>query len=364
MSCPQLRPTVQVYKSADELVFYLPRTRILKKYAYDSAFEMFVTLIDGRRTVEEIHELMQLTHPSVSIDDCRSALLALGTDNLLVPEAGTEDTSQFRPRFQRQLVFFQEFGYKTAGYVSPARFQLALQHATVAIVGLGGLGSWVLEHLVRSGVGHLRLIDSDQVEESNLNRQLYAESDVGRPKHLAAVDRLKAIDPRADVQAYSRFVAAEDKGEWVQGCDLVISCADSPSVAAVGTTISNLCYDKRITHIVGGGYNPFFGFGGTSIIPGKTPCFACMMAERQRLLSSHEVSSYEGVSNRSMQNGALSVQVGILGSVIAMEAIRLLTDYEPPLLVGNFMDIDFSDLTMHFSTFAASQTCQICGENE
>lgn len=123
-------------------------------------------------------------------------------------------------RFARQ-VRFAPFG---------ARGQEAAARATVAVVGLGGLGSWIAEHLARAGVGTLRLIDRDIVEESNLPRQgLYTAADaaLGRPKAEAAAERLAAIGGPTRLEPRVRELTRRTIDELLAGVDLVLDGLDA-----------------------------------------------------------------------------------------------------------------------------------------
>ncbi|MBP3691920.1 MAG: tRNA threonylcarbamoyladenosine dehydratase [Clostridia bacterium] len=105
----------------------------------------------------------------------------------------------------------------------------ALQGATVAVIGLGGVGSFLAEALARCGVGRLILIDGDRVTESNVNRQLYAlRSTVGRYKSEVAKNRIADINPAAAVSAYSEFVSADNIDNFcLEECDYIADAIDS-----------------------------------------------------------------------------------------------------------------------------------------
>ena len=102
-----------------------------------------------------------------------------------------------------------------------------LMRSRVAVVGLGGVGSWCAEALCRSGIGSLTLIDSDLVAESNINRQLEAlGSTVGLPKAEALAARLRDIAPGADIRPVAALYNAENRGVLPEGLDYVADCID------------------------------------------------------------------------------------------------------------------------------------------
>jgi len=106
--------------------------------------------------------------------------------------------------------------------------QAILARKRVLVAGCGGLGGYVIENLGRVGVGHLRLVDSDLFEESNLNRQLLSSHmNLGRPKVLAAKQRMQAVNPQVEVEGFQTRISTENALELMQGCDLVVYCLDN-----------------------------------------------------------------------------------------------------------------------------------------
>lgn len=108
--------------------------------------------------------------------------------------------------------------------------QISLLKSHVAIVGLGGLGGYVVESLARLGVGRLSLIDGDCFDESNLNRQLLSSVEsLGVMKAVVAADRVKMINPAVETQATAKFFTSENGQDLLAGADLVIDCLDNIS---------------------------------------------------------------------------------------------------------------------------------------
>lgn len=109
----------------------------------------------------------------------------------------------------------------------------SLAHAGVIVIGLGGVGSYTAEALIRSGIGRLRLIDGDVIEVSNINRQLHAlNSSVGKAKVEVLAQRFREINPAAVVEAEAKFYAP-DKGELLSGgFDWVVDAVDVVSIKA------------------------------------------------------------------------------------------------------------------------------------
>ncbi len=99
--------------------------------------------------------------------------------------------------------------------------------ARVAVIGIGGVGSWAAEALARCAVGRIALIDLDHIAESNANRQIHALGDeFGKSKVIAMADRIRAINPAAEVEAIEEFVAPDNVADLVNGFDVVLDCID------------------------------------------------------------------------------------------------------------------------------------------
>lgn len=110
--------------------------------------------------------------------------------------------------------------------------KLACAHVT--IVGVGGVGSWVAEAIARTAVAKITIVDGDTVEESNTNRQMPAlDGNYGRLKVDVLAERLKAINPNAEVRAVPLFIKENNIDELIEPCDVLIDCIDSLSVKAL-----------------------------------------------------------------------------------------------------------------------------------
>lgn len=208
--------------------------------------------------------------------------------------------------------------------------QESLCKSSVLVVGVGGLGSWVAELLVRAGVGHIRLVDDDSVELSNIHRQaLYTENDAAA-RHLkiaAAGQRLREINGDTEVEMiYSRLdrLTAEN---LMRDMDVVVDGTDNFETRF----ILNDCAMKLSKPWV------FAGVLGTkaqimAIIPGRTPCLRCLM---------DAPPSCEG-GQCCCQSGVLGVAVAVAASLEAAEALKILSGHadriNPCLLVLDLWD--------------------------
>lgn len=140
--------------------------------------------------------------------------------------------------------------------------QDTLQKASVAVVGLGGLGSNIAVALARLGVGHLYLYDFDKVELSNLNRQYYFLNDIGQYKADALASHLRQINPYADLHAQTVKVTPENIPELLGDCDIICEALDAAeSKAMLVNSVLSTWSDKKL--VVGSG---IAGFGAAKEI--------------------------------------------------------------------------------------------------
>jgi len=118
-----------------------------------------------------------------------------------------------------------------------------LRSAHVAVVGIGGVGSWAAEALARCAIGRITLIDLDHIAESNTNRQIHALGDAyGQSKVVAMADRITAINPACDVVPIDDFVTVENAATLMQGYDLVLDCIDQVNPKAA--LIAHACHGR------------------------------------------------------------------------------------------------------------------------
>jgi tRNA A37 threonylcarbamoyladenosine dehydratase len=145
-----------------------------------------------------------------------------------------------------------EFRFGGIGRLIGTAALARLQRAHVAVVGIGGVGSWTVEALARSGIGRLTLIDLDEVCVSNVNRQLHALNDtVGRTKVDVMADRTRLINPEIEVNAVPQFLTEENAAELLEGgFDHVVDAIDSVSNKCL---LISLCRQKNVPLVTCGG---------------------------------------------------------------------------------------------------------------
>ena len=227
--------------------------------------------------------------------------------------ASVQELDGWLERYSRQLVLPE---WSEAA-------QRALGEASVLVVGAGALGSPVATYLAGAGVGRLGILDGDDVELSNLHRQhLHFTPDIGTPKAHSAAAKLRLINPEVVVEPYR----AEFNAAMVDGQDLVVDCTDS---FAARYAINAACCVAGVPLVEGG----VVGLSGLvmAIRPGTTACYRCAFPQPPPA----------GAVPTCAQAGVLGPAAGVIGSLQALEALKLLAGL-PGALTDAFLQADLA----------------------
>lgn len=238
-------------------------------------------------------------------------------------------------RYERQIVM-PEIG---------AAGQEQLRRSRVLVVGAGGLGSPILLYLAAAGVGTLGIADNDQVSVSNLNRQiLYVAHDVGRSKALTAVQRLRALNPEVKAIPYEVRVLRDNGMALMQEYDLVVEASDNLETKAL---MNELCVRARVP-LVWGAVSRFEGQMGV-YLPGHT-CRSCVFPQTPQ----------PGTYPTPAELGVLGASAGVIGTLQAVEAVKILLGLDKPLVDKILL---WEGLWSSFDMVAVERNpqCPVCG---
>jgi adenylyltransferase/sulfurtransferase len=221
--------------------------------------------------------------------------------------------------------------------------QQRLLDARVLIVGLGGLGSPAAMYLAASGVGHLVLSDYDRVEPSNLQRQIiHHEADLGELKAASAKQTLQQINPACTVTALDWELDESELDREIGAADLVLDCTDN---FASRFLLNRVAMAQR-TPLVTGAAIRLEGQIMTSM-PDGGPCYQCVYPEA---LENQETCAMEGV---------LAPVVGVIGTLQALEAIRILTGHAEELR-GVLLLFDAVGMAWQRIRVPPKRNCPVC----
>jgi adenylyltransferase/sulfurtransferase len=241
-------------------------------------------------------------------------------------------------RFSRHLTL-TEFGVEG---------QERLKAGRVLCIGAGGLGSPAALYLAAAGVGTLGLVEFDAVDITNLQRQvLYTTNDVGRSKLVVAAERLRALNPHLNVESHPTRLTAANALELISAYDVVLDGTDN-------FTARYLVNDACVIAGRPNAYGSIFRFEGqASVFAAENgPCYRCL----------HPEPPPPGLVPNCAEAGVLGVLPGIIGTIQATEAIKLLAGIGEPL-IGRFIIYDALRMRFRELKLRKDPQCPACGDH-
>lgn len=237
-------------------------------------------------------------------------------------------------RYSRQILLPQ---FEVAG-------QERLLQSTAIIFGLGGLGSPVALYLAASGLGRLILVDPDTVDLSNLQRQIvHSQSTIGVPKVLSAQQRLAQVNSTIQVETYPQILTGTTLLTQIQQADVVLDCTDN---LATRLAINAACVEAG-KPLVSAAAIRFEGQIAVFQASMTSPCYQCFYGKVAEL------------PQTCSTNGVLGPVLGVLGSMQAIEAIKLLTQIGEPL-TGRVLLFDALSMEWTAIRVPKRSDCPVC----
>jgi len=219
-----------------------------------------------------------------------------------------------------------------------------LRQGSVAIIGLGGLGTTAAAYLSMAGVGKIRLVDQDTVETHNLQRQiLYSIDDVRKPKVEAAAKRLATLNPQVRLEPIPENVREANADAIIAHCNCVVDGLDNMATRYI---INRACVRNSIPYVFAGA----IGMEGNLSVfrPPTTPCLECVMPDLDdRYLPTCET------------RGVLATTPGSMAALEATETIKLLTGMQP-LLEGKLLVCDLREMDFRTVEIQIRPSCNVC----
>lgn len=222
--------------------------------------------------------------------------------------------------------------------------QEKLKASCVLIVGAGGLGCAASQYLASAGVGKIILVDFDTISLSNLQRQiLYTDADMGKPKAEVAKARLQSINPNIEVQAVVKKCDDAEFAELIRQVDVVVDCTDNVDVR---NQLNLQCFQQK-RPLVSGSAIRFEGQVSVFTYVENEACYQCL----SQLFGSDTLSCVEA--------GVISPIVGVIGSLQALETIKVLLDIGKTLS-GKLLIIDGLHFSVREMNLPKMPSCKVC----
>ena len=227
--------------------------------------------------------------------------------------------------------------------------QRRLKAARVLLVGAGGLGSPAALYLAAAGVGQLGIIDADDVELSNLQRQvIHGTADISRAKVVSAEHRVRALNPHVEVVTHRTRLTSSNAMVLLANYDVVVDGSDN---FATRYLINDACVLLEKPNV----YGSVLRFEGQASVfsSGDGPCYRCLFREPPP----------PGLVKNCAESGVLGVVPGLIGVIQAAEAIKLITGIGEPL-VGRLLLVDALRMQFRTINLAKDPGCVACGRRE
>jgi len=260
--------------------------------------------------------------------------VAIQTDSLQELKLSKEEVQ----RYSRHLIM-PEVGMEG---------QLKLKRARVLTIGTGGLGAPLGLYLAAAGVGRLGLVDFDVVDNSNLQRQVtFTTADVGKPKSEAAKARLSALNPSIEIVSYETRLTSDNALELFRDYDIIVDGTDNFPTRFL---VNDACVLLGKPNV----YGSIFRFEGQATVFGYPggPCYRCLYPEPPP----------PGLVPSCAEGGVLGVLPGIVGSIQAMETIKLILGTGDPL-VGRLLLFDALAMRFRELKLKRNPDCPMCGDH-
>lgn len=227
--------------------------------------------------------------------------------------------------------------------------QEKLKAGSVLCIGAGGLGSSALMYLAAAGVGRIGIVDSDVVDSSNLQRQIvHGESDVGKAKTESAAATISEINPHVVIESHETKFTKSNAIEIARGYDLILDGTDNFSSRYLSNDVSYFLEKPNV-------YGSVLRFEGQCSVFAPSlggPCYRCLFPHPPPI----------GAVPNCAEGGVLGVLPGVIGSLQALEAIKLLLGCENTL-VGRLVHFDALSCSFRQFELRRDDNCPLCGES-
>jgi len=242
-------------------------------------------------------------------------------------------------RYSRHLIL-PEFGMEG---------QRKLKQGSVLLIGTGGLGSPLALYLAAAGVGHIGLVDFDIVDESNLQRQIiHGTSTLGIRKTESAKMRLRDLNPHIDIATYEAQITSENAFDLIRPYDVVVDGTDNFPTRYLTNDACVMLGKPNV-------YGSIFRFEGQATVFSPKhggPCYRCLYPEPPP----------PGLVPSCAEGGVLGVLPGVIGTIQATEAIKLLTGIGEPL-IGRLLLYDALAMRFRELKLRRNPDCPVCGDH-
>lgn len=320
------------------------------------------SIMDGSISLQALKEHVSSMYPYESqfLED----LLSVLDNEYLIEDVFynfSNATMEAQERWSKNVEFF---GSYCRANENKYQKQQSLSEIKVVILGLGGVGSNVLLNLAALGVLNFKIVDYDEVNLSNLNRQiLYSKADIGHYKSDIAKQKILQLLPEASIESCNKKLeSSEDVLEMVKGYDFVIAAADIPRDKILDW-VNNACLKFKIPYICGGLDSLWATY--FSIMPGVTGCMECWKRSAGENRSLYRgIVQAEHFSSAISPNVAIMPMISMVSGLMSSEFLKIVTKISEPRALGKLCVFNFksSEITVQ-ETWGKLENCPVCSKD-
>lgn len=358
MSVPanlRLRQSIGIVVKDDTVEFFKANTRssILLKMRFQNIVELLENF-DGVNTIHKISE----RYEGLPTEQLKKLASFLYDKYILIQQDKVYPVSVVK-QHHRLINILEDYFHSTSEVLQAID---RLKNSIVMIIGLGAVGSLVSSYLAKSGVGNFVLVDADTVDISNLHRQYYFESEVGKEKGEQLKKQLQMMRNDLEVKIITENLTSDffERVNLPEKIDLIINCADEPSVDSTSRIIAEYAMKHKIPHIIGGGYNLHLTLIGQTIIPFQTACLKCFDSALS-VINDIEFKNIKKLHRENRKLGSFSPLSGIAASLASLDAFKvLIKKYEFLQQTNRRIEFNASQYQFNIMNIPINSDCEWC----
>jgi len=364
MKKPYLRDGVDVYidSSTNDLsyvtfVFLSTRKRIEIKVK--DVLLKTLPLMNGENS---IYDLQNKT--GASVDEIIKFVEYLESNGIVVPKDWFDQLEldkDYKELLEKQIYFLLDIS-NSPHLVS--KIQQRIKNTSIAIVGVGSIGSWMLFELIQMGFEKFKIFDFKEIQEDSIARHAFFDSSmIGREKSDFYKDIAIQINPKVTIEEYSLSLTTDPSFlNKLSDIDLIINCADEPYIGYTSIFLSRYVIDKRKLLFVAGGFDAHLGCLGEMIVPYKTPCSDCYNEYFRESLKGWKPSPHP-VKDRIKGFGGLPSLSAYSASTGCLAILRYFIDELAFLkTAGGRGEFKFDDYSIDTFEVLRNPNCEVCSE--
>ena len=353
----RIKSTVALVYKESKLDIFFANTR--EQFVIEIAYQKIVELLFRFDGIESLGEIAK-RYPDIEYEELEQLVSYLKRKRVLIEIDADYDVTQVVESY-RLICILEDFYHSTSEVVDALKM---LSSKSVMIVGLGAVGTWITDSLARTGVNHFTLVDDDHVEISNLHRQdLFFEEDVGKSKVDVIHEKLLTINPKINVTKIKAKLDDNFFQKHNVSYDVIINCADSPSVDITTNIIAKESMKRNLPHIVGGGYNLHLTLIGQTVIPHVTACVKCFETHLEKI-NNADLEGVKKIVRPNRKIGSFAPLCALSASLATLDIVKVLIGRYEFINNANKRTefvIENRDLTQH--EVPKDPNCFWCGSN-